>query len=292
MLTAMQQSLTETLSVRQEMWDTVIEPFMPIGDWSPRAPEIMRKDKSLVKELMKLQDRIARQHQRAEALRSGVSINMKPKLRSTYHTLTDCLKLFNASGVVESRASTRLGEIVKLLTYVSIFYLPLSFSTSLWSTTDQIRSLDTAIMFGVMIALGVITYTIVLNLNNLSRTAYRRYEAIKRPWIKKMSDESNNVWSSRAQRYKGFKMRRIDSSPSEMLLVWYIITWPLRRCLSPKRRYTAEEGEKNQKAVSESEESIVNDNTIHESWLKGHPPFPTSEECKWLFNQRRECFAS
>jgi hypothetical protein len=39
------------------------------------------------------------------------------------------IKLFNASGVVESRASTRLGEIVKLLTYVSIFYLPLSFST-------------------------------------------------------------------------------------------------------------------------------------------------------------------
>ena len=45
--------------------------------------------------------------------------------RVSYHLL----QLFTASGVVESRASTRLGEIVKLLTYVSIFYLPLTFST-------------------------------------------------------------------------------------------------------------------------------------------------------------------
>jgi hypothetical protein len=37
--------------------------------------------------------------------------------------------LFNASAVVESRASTRLGENVKLLTLVSIFFLPLAFCT-------------------------------------------------------------------------------------------------------------------------------------------------------------------
>ena len=38
-------------------------------------------------------------------------------------------QLFNASAVIESRASTRLGENVKLLTFVSIFFLPLSFCT-------------------------------------------------------------------------------------------------------------------------------------------------------------------
>ena len=38
-------------------------------------------------------------------------------------------QLFNASAVIESRASTRLGENVKLLTYVSIFFLPLAFCT-------------------------------------------------------------------------------------------------------------------------------------------------------------------
>lgn len=35
--------------------------------------------------------------------------------------------LFNASALMESRSSTRLGQNVKLLTYVSIFYLPLAF---------------------------------------------------------------------------------------------------------------------------------------------------------------------
>lgn len=38
-------------------------------------------------------------------------------------------QLFNASAVIESRASTRLGENVKLLAFVSIFFLPLSFCT-------------------------------------------------------------------------------------------------------------------------------------------------------------------
>ncbi|KAF5870652.1 putative mg2+ transporter zinc transport protein [Botrytis fragariae] len=35
--------------------------------------------------------------------------------------------LFNVSAVVESRAATRLGENAKLLTFVSIFFLPLRF---------------------------------------------------------------------------------------------------------------------------------------------------------------------
>ena len=41
--------------------------------------------------------------------------------------LANILQLFSASSVQESKAATRLGENVRLLTYVSIFYLPLSF---------------------------------------------------------------------------------------------------------------------------------------------------------------------
>lgn len=47
--------------------------------------------------------------------------------KPTAESLTLYQKLFNASAVVESRLSTRLGQNVKLLTYVSIFYLPLAF---------------------------------------------------------------------------------------------------------------------------------------------------------------------
>jgi hypothetical protein len=42
---------------------------------------------------------------------------------------------------MESRESTRLGQNVKLLTYVSIFYLPLAFCTASHSnTTPPIRT--------------------------------------------------------------------------------------------------------------------------------------------------------
>lgn len=38
-------------------------------------------------------------------------------------------QLFSASAAVETRAATQLGENVRLLAYVSIFYLPLAFCT-------------------------------------------------------------------------------------------------------------------------------------------------------------------
>jgi hypothetical protein len=59
------------------------------------------------------------------SLRDGVGLrnNLSPVTMLQVLT-TDVSQLFNASSAVESRASTRLGENVKLLTYVIIFYLP------------------------------------------------------------------------------------------------------------------------------------------------------------------------
>ncbi|KAF7868463.1 hypothetical protein EAF04_004994 [Stromatinia cepivora] len=44
--------------------------------------------------------------------------------------------LFNASAVMETRASTRLNQNLRLLTFVSIFFLPLSFCMSVWSINN------------------------------------------------------------------------------------------------------------------------------------------------------------
>jgi hypothetical protein len=79
----------------------------------------------MVESLKELLTRSDSQRERAEVLRNAVSFMV-----FGLHPMTNASsKLFTASGVVESRASTRLGETVKLLTYVSIFYLPLTFST-------------------------------------------------------------------------------------------------------------------------------------------------------------------
>ena len=59
-----------------------------------------------------------------KALRDAVcSVSLIDEAEANRH------QLFNASAVIESRASTRLGENVKLLTFVSIFFLPLAFTT-------------------------------------------------------------------------------------------------------------------------------------------------------------------
>jgi hypothetical protein len=70
-----------------------------------------------------IEERLKSQKARAEALRDGVSLLSD---RGAGCKLT-ILKLFNASAVVESRLSTKLAQNVKLLIYVSIFYLPLAF---------------------------------------------------------------------------------------------------------------------------------------------------------------------
>lgn len=72
---------------------------------------------------MAIEARFQSQKARAEALRDGVSFITNTEIRLS---LT-IFKLFNASVVVERRLSTRLAQNVKLLTYVSIFYLLLAF---------------------------------------------------------------------------------------------------------------------------------------------------------------------
>ncbi|KAH8648163.1 hypothetical protein BGZ60DRAFT_463983, partial [Tricladium varicosporioides] len=74
--------------------------------------------------------------------------------------------LFSASAVIESRASTHLGENIKLLTFVSIFFLPLTFCTSFWSINNTLFSL---LAFAVVMpTVSIFTYAIVFNLDNIA----------------------------------------------------------------------------------------------------------------------------
>jgi hypothetical protein len=123
---------------RQYFWViTCISEFLPIirktlkhyqevkfwltqGVSSPETEEKARKYYNQLEAILK---RFESQKTRAAALRDGVSLSSDRKFVSLLTTF----KLFNASAVVESRLSTRLAQNVKLLTYVSIFYLPLAF---------------------------------------------------------------------------------------------------------------------------------------------------------------------
>jgi len=108
MLSTIRQNVEQCLLAHNEMYNDLIWPAKMTTPLPPGLENADRRAGIAYTNLQELLKRFVTQQTRVDALRSG---------------------LFNASGVVESRASTRLGEIVKLLTYVSIFYLPLSFST-------------------------------------------------------------------------------------------------------------------------------------------------------------------
>jgi hypothetical protein len=137
-------------------------------------------------------------------------------------------------------------------------------------------------MFGVMIGLGVLTYTVVFNLNNLTRAVYRQYEMAKQPWIRKMT-ENGGIWKDRAAQYNGFKIKRLDASPSEWLVIWYIIIWPVRRCLGLKSIYTTADQSTLQRSTERSDKAEGTNDLSDGGWLKDHPPFPPSEDSKCLF---------
>lgn len=74
--------------------------------------------------------------------------------------------LFSASTVIDSRASIQLGQNVKLLTFVSIFFLPLSFCASIWSINNTLFSMTAFAIVTPLI--GISTYITVFNLSRIA----------------------------------------------------------------------------------------------------------------------------
>ncbi|TGO44491.1 hypothetical protein BOTNAR_0812g00010 [Botryotinia narcissicola] len=156
--------------------------------------------------------------------------------------------LFNASALMESRASTRLGENVKLLTYVSIFYLPLVFCAALWAIPNITSSGTRSPFILTTILVGFVTYMIVFNLGNIVKQSRRVYEPYRLGVIKQICKQSpddkeswradehasssfrcarrvnplndlDSEWEKRAQRFESiFGPKRGDGEPSE----WWI----------------------------------------------------------------------
>ncbi|CAG8951013.1 hypothetical protein HYFRA_00006410 [Hymenoscyphus fraxineus] len=156
----------------------------------------------IIKEFESLRNLLKDQREKAIALRDG---------------------LFSASAVMESRASTRLGENVKLLTYVSIFYLPLSFCTSVWSTTDTFNYNNLAI---TMILVGVGTYMAVFNLNNIVKTVSKQYKKIRSLVLESMRKDESPVWKSTGGVFYRYELKASpeNTKPSE----WWILIYQLR----------------------------------------------------------------
>ncbi|KAL9596088.1 MAG: hypothetical protein Q9219_006036 [cf. Caloplaca sp. 3 TL-2023] len=141
----------------------------------------------------------------------------RQKLAST-RALRDAL--FNASAVIESRASTRLGENVKLLTFVSVFFIPLSFCTSLWSINDKF---STSSLIPAIILVALTTYTAVLNINALVTSTRTLYNAKKRRVVHAMKKDHRPAWKHCGHRFESFRPKHENPKPSEWFVLWYAV---------------------------------------------------------------------
>ncbi|KAM0240898.1 hypothetical protein ACHAP5_007762 [Fusarium lateritium] len=128
--------------------------------------------------------------------------------------------LFSASGVIESRVSTRLGENVKLLTYVSIFYLPLSFCVALWSTNEDYAR-PMLVLTAVLVAAA--TFIIVANLRNMASVCSIAYRGVKRRIIQRMYASENDEWMKRATAFESYRPERLEIEPSEWYIIYFVI---------------------------------------------------------------------
>ncbi|KAF5871437.1 putative fad binding domain protein [Botrytis fragariae] len=137
-------------------------------------------------------------------------INTLKELRNDFSRKLETTKalrdgLFNAIALIESRASTRLGENVKLLTYVSIFYLPLAFCAVLWAIPN-IQEISTKVPFIITaFIVGAITYAIVLNIEFISQKIDANYNPHRQRLVDHMQKDSS-VWSQETgKRFEVFK---------------------------------------------------------------------------------------
>ncbi|KAM0460764.1 hypothetical protein ACHAO4_001556 [Trichoderma viride] len=127
--------------------------------------------------------------------------------------------------LIESRSSTRLGQNVKLLTYVSIVYPPLAFCAALWAVPD-ISNNDTRTPFIITtILVGCATYIVVFNLENIVDIMRKSYTGYRSRLLENMSEDHDSYWQSLRERFEEFPPNNEQRKPSE----WWIIRYQIQK---------------------------------------------------------------
>ncbi|ESZ90900.1 hypothetical protein SBOR_8707 [Sclerotinia borealis F-4128] len=165
--------------------------------------------------------------------------------------------LYNGSTVMESRQSRVLGENVRLLTFVSIFFLPLGFCASVWSVPSvNARWPDLRIMAIAATVFTTFTISIVCNLDRLiwllkktlesprnkliarmpshgtaSKTLpERRIRRSKHMEPKELSQQEKDIekWANRAKSFEPFPRSDLPSRPTH----WWLFMFAIKLCVS------------------------------------------------------------
>ncbi|KAI2636672.1 hypothetical protein GGS21DRAFT_489429 [Xylaria nigripes] len=161
----------------------------------------------------------------------------------TVHALHD--GHFNASALIENRSSTRLGQNVKLLTYVSIVYLPLGFCAALCAITNVISSHTLHPFITTAILVSLATYMIVVNLGQIAEAVGKAHCSRRQSLLNKMKKDSSD-WQSIRKRLEEFPPNNERKTPAE----WWIYRYQMRILF---KHDDYEEGEKDEESASKLE---------------------------------------
>ncbi|KAK4251313.1 hypothetical protein C7999DRAFT_37654 [Corynascus novoguineensis] len=131
--------------------------------------------------------------------------------------------LFNANAVMESRSSTRLGENVKLLTFVSISFLPLGLCVAIWSVNESYSRASLAV---VTVIVAAVTYILTLNLNNVIWGLRKLYAPVRRDLILVMTEDPS--WEDLGRRFQAFERFKTGHRQP---LEWVILRFFFKRLL-------------------------------------------------------------
>ncbi|TGO07341.1 hypothetical protein BTUL_0290g00060 [Botrytis tulipae] len=203
-------------------------------------------------------------------------VNTLKELHSDFSRSWKQQRLCEMGALVESRASTRLGENVKFLTYVSIFYLPLAFFAALWAIPNIQESFKKVPFIITACIVGAITYAIVLNMDFISQKIDANYNPQRQKLVDHMQKDNSEWWQETGKRSEVFKPPSESKVPTEWWIPIYLIRKIFRRGSYTKRASREAEDESLAWSSSSSRDSPLKD---------GH----TSFRLKNMFARFRRC---
>ncbi|KAF2968612.1 hypothetical protein GQX73_g4996 [Xylaria multiplex] len=159
--------------------------------------------------------------------------SVSSKITKLDQIVRDLLQIeFAWSSITETRISTRLGQNVMLLTYVSIFYLPLAYCAALWAIPNITDNATRTPFIATSLIVGFITLFAALNLEKVAGSAGKVYENWRKKVVKNMREDKN--WRGKGEKYQDINIYR--RSPSEWWILGFVVSRYVRSLFGRKQR--------------------------------------------------------
>lgn len=134
---------------------------------------------------------------------------------------------------------------MKQLTMVSIFFLPLAFTTSVFSI--NVEAFNPTIIPWIACLIGFATYLVVFNLNNIINLIRYFYHTRRVKVMDRLSDDSKIQWNKSSYQHKTFNRRITSPMPKsskwflarDILHSGFTVVWTKAKSFSIQRKQSS-----------------------------------------------------